>query len=422
MLHLDEGTIHAWLDGELPAHEAESAARHVAGCEQCGALVAEARGLMAGATRIVSALDAGPVGVIPRPQSESNPRRRPWYRVSLTPARMSIAATIVVAVGMTLTVRRGSEDNHAALKRTIDSPVSVPTTAAAPVADSNSNAVSGASLASGGPIAMDKATSPKTSPKRAAPMTAPASAAAPPGLAAAAIEEQKAMPAVRQSVADAAAKQVAAAPRTEAAPAPAAVRADSARAKDELAKVSVDSIYRGDAARRRVVGANVVQLQEVVVANERDAKSPMNVTTFPSCYRMAIDSTVWNGVPTSFALDREPLGTGGGGGRGGAGAAGVAPASAPKGTAQANAALSSSTPGVGRDYSVHAVTANGRIDSVVVGNWTWSSPSVITVRFPHGGDPARPAILRLAPLSSNGRLESSDRVDSVRVIRTTCLP
>jgi len=56
MQHLDEGTIHAWLDGELPPDDAESAARHVAGCAECRALVVEARGLLAGASRIVSAL------------------------------------------------------------------------------------------------------------------------------------------------------------------------------------------------------------------------------------------------------------------------------------------------------------------------------------------------------------------------------
>ena len=112
MLHLDEGTIHAWLDGELAPDDAERAARHVAACAECGALVAEARGLIAGASRIVSALDAGPVGCDPASAARSQPSRRPWSRFVLTPARMSIAATILVAVGVTFTARRVADDGR----------------------------------------------------------------------------------------------------------------------------------------------------------------------------------------------------------------------------------------------------------------------------------------------------------------------
>ena len=65
MQHLDEGTIHAWLDGELPADEAEKIAAHANECPECGALVAEARGLIAASTRILTALDNVPAGVVP---------------------------------------------------------------------------------------------------------------------------------------------------------------------------------------------------------------------------------------------------------------------------------------------------------------------------------------------------------------------
>jgi Ca-activated chloride channel family protein len=58
--HVDEGTVHAWLDGMFAANEAERVAAHVATCSACGAMVAEARGLMAGAARVVGALD-GPL-------------------------------------------------------------------------------------------------------------------------------------------------------------------------------------------------------------------------------------------------------------------------------------------------------------------------------------------------------------------------
>ena len=66
MQHLEEGTIHAWLDGALPAEESAGVERHVAVCTECASLVAEARGMIAGASRIVSSLDIVPGGVIPK--------------------------------------------------------------------------------------------------------------------------------------------------------------------------------------------------------------------------------------------------------------------------------------------------------------------------------------------------------------------
>ncbi|MBC7897102.1 MAG: zf-HC2 domain-containing protein, partial [Cytophagaceae bacterium] len=65
MQHPEEGTIHAWLDGELDAPEAAALDAHVAACATCAALVAEARGLTAASSRILSALDEVPAGVLP---------------------------------------------------------------------------------------------------------------------------------------------------------------------------------------------------------------------------------------------------------------------------------------------------------------------------------------------------------------------
>lgn len=65
MEHIDEGTIHAWLDGVLSADEGARLEGHVASCAACAAAVAEARGLIAASSRILSALDDVPGGVIP---------------------------------------------------------------------------------------------------------------------------------------------------------------------------------------------------------------------------------------------------------------------------------------------------------------------------------------------------------------------
>src|SRR5262245_42294969 len=109
MQHLEEGTIHAWLDGALDEEEAGLVARHVAECTSCAAMVAAARGLIAGASRIVSALDIVRGGVIPpsgsggQPRDQVAPRRRSlWTTLHFTPARAAIAATVLVAVGSLL--------------------------------------------------------------------------------------------------------------------------------------------------------------------------------------------------------------------------------------------------------------------------------------------------------------------------------
>ena len=65
MRHPDEGTIHAWLDGALDDADTAWIAAHTRECPACGALVAEARGLVAGASRVLGALDAVPGGVLP---------------------------------------------------------------------------------------------------------------------------------------------------------------------------------------------------------------------------------------------------------------------------------------------------------------------------------------------------------------------
>ena len=60
MWHLDEGTIHAWLDGALSADEARRVEAHVGSCTTCADAVAEARGLIAASSRILTALDEVP--------------------------------------------------------------------------------------------------------------------------------------------------------------------------------------------------------------------------------------------------------------------------------------------------------------------------------------------------------------------------
>jgi anti-sigma factor RsiW len=105
MQHLDEGTIHSWLDGALTADEAARVEAHVKECPQCAAAVAEARGFIAASSRILTSLDNVPKGVVPIAQ---RPKVRNW------PVWRAAAAVLVVALGSFVVLR----DRVAAPERT----------------------------------------------------------------------------------------------------------------------------------------------------------------------------------------------------------------------------------------------------------------------------------------------------------------
>ena len=106
MQHLEEGTIHAWLDGALPPDEGRAIEEHAAGCAACAAAIAEARGLIAGSSRILAALDAVPGGVLPSADAfaalgtggrrPATPAGRQWWRS--VPLRAAAAIVLVGSV------------------------------------------------------------------------------------------------------------------------------------------------------------------------------------------------------------------------------------------------------------------------------------------------------------------------------------
>jgi hypothetical protein len=101
MQHPDEGLIHTWLDDELPDEQAASFEAHIADCAECSAKVAEARGLIAASSRIVTALDLVPAGVIPA----AAPRRRSWYQNT----QLRAAAAVVIVAGASLLVMQNRD-------------------------------------------------------------------------------------------------------------------------------------------------------------------------------------------------------------------------------------------------------------------------------------------------------------------------
>ena len=118
MQHPDEGTIHAWLDGALPDEEARAVGEHVASCAACGERVAEARGMVAAASRILSALDDAPAGVVPgRARRPMRAPRAVWWR---RPAVGMAAAMMIVALGTTMVVTRNWQGTRVGVSESVN--------------------------------------------------------------------------------------------------------------------------------------------------------------------------------------------------------------------------------------------------------------------------------------------------------------
>jgi hypothetical protein len=124
MQHPDEGTIHSWLDGALSADEAARVEAHVKDCPECAAAVAEARGFIAASSRILTALDNAPRGVIPA----TAPKKR------VDPIVWRVAATLLVAAGGTFVVLRNNDEKSASGFTTYEMPDSAASAESAAVA------------------------------------------------------------------------------------------------------------------------------------------------------------------------------------------------------------------------------------------------------------------------------------------------
>src|SRR4051812_18946708 len=126
-MHLYEGTIHARLDGALDAGEGGRGGGDGAGRAGGAAggggggggrggggrpppRAGRARGLVAGASRILTALDSVPGAIVPKTAASTTaPRARRtrslWSSLHLTPARAAAAAVVVIAAGTALVLR-----------------------------------------------------------------------------------------------------------------------------------------------------------------------------------------------------------------------------------------------------------------------------------------------------------------------------
>ncbi len=157
MRHLDEGTIHAWLDGALSAEDERKAEAHAARCTQCASAVADARGFIAASSRILAALDNVPAGVIPKdyratPGAAAAPRTAP----RIPPWTLRVAASlVVVATGTLLVMTYGGSAMRAPQRDQLkakDLPVAAPAAVASvsPSVDTSAPAAAPAGAAGAG--------------------------------------------------------------------------------------------------------------------------------------------------------------------------------------------------------------------------------------------------------------------------------
>ncbi|OLC42137.1 MAG: hypothetical protein AUI89_09150 [Gemmatimonadetes bacterium 13_1_40CM_3_65_8] len=98
MSHVDEGTLHAYLDGELSPPEHAALEIHIAQCAPCSARLAEERSLIERASAVLSA--ARPSERPAPPLNElASPRRR-GRRILGARLPFAWAATVVLALGI----------------------------------------------------------------------------------------------------------------------------------------------------------------------------------------------------------------------------------------------------------------------------------------------------------------------------------
>jgi Putative zinc-finger len=285
MQHLDEGTIHAWIDGELPPDEASRVESHAKSCAACGAMVAEARGLVAASSRIVAALD-----ILPQAQRGVTPHGVPAFGARKAPRRWAmsrvtttIAATLGLAAGVVLFFRGKIEEPPRSIHTVVltrDTTLAVPLAkAASPTAPTTQTARTTSIAASPRPVdhvESRKSVATRGNQTRDA-IAAVVTASAP---ASPIAQVSPAMPA--RSAAPMTAMGVGGQPR-----APAAMAAAGGAAASGLAEAKTAASRKSMA-----IGASPTQLMEVVVTGPSGP-------SYAGCYEVDQSTDV---LPRRFAL------------------------------------------------------------------------------------------------------------------------
>ncbi len=101
MSHVDEGTLHSYLDGELSADERAAVEIHLSQCATCRASLAGQRALLERASAVLGVARPIERPAPPFEQLRRQSKRSPWR------VRRSIAwaASIVLAIGLGYSLR-----------------------------------------------------------------------------------------------------------------------------------------------------------------------------------------------------------------------------------------------------------------------------------------------------------------------------
>ncbi len=130
MSHVDDGTLHAYLDGELSPAEVQGVDAHLAQCPACRGRLDEERALITRAGELL-ALAAPPDRELPPFRAgDVKPLTRLWWKVRLP---LAWAATVAIALGIGTYLGRGVEqvpqaptasDTRPAQLRALQAPIS----------------------------------------------------------------------------------------------------------------------------------------------------------------------------------------------------------------------------------------------------------------------------------------------------------
>jgi hypothetical protein len=84
MSHLDEGTLHALLDGELETNEVAEIQAHLGACSACGLRLREVKEFLSESDRLVASVEMEDAPAPSAPRPEPRPRPRPPTRAAAT--------------------------------------------------------------------------------------------------------------------------------------------------------------------------------------------------------------------------------------------------------------------------------------------------------------------------------------------------
>src|SRR5213596_723168 len=106
MSHVDDGTLHAYLDGELSPPEAQGVEAHLAQCPACRGRLDEERALITRAGELLAVAAPPDRELPPFRAGDVKPLTRLWWKVRLP---LAWAATVAIALGIGTYLGRGVE-------------------------------------------------------------------------------------------------------------------------------------------------------------------------------------------------------------------------------------------------------------------------------------------------------------------------